>query len=116
MPSLPYRSIPVYFLVDDQIEYVTDNERDAEALSCNTGRRVVVSKNRMSAVGETNVSNVSDVQTFETPGRPAPSDVPDVLLRTDSLGVPDVQESETFQSFRNVSDVADVSDVSSIDL
>ncbi len=85
MRSLPHQKLPLYFLVDDQIEYVTDNERDAEALACSTDGRVVV-ETRARAALASNVSDVSNVQTSQTPK------------------CFDVQTSETFQNLRDKSE------------
>ena len=94
MRSLPHQKLPVYFLVDDQIEYVTDNERDAEALGCSTGGRVVVDTTIRAALA----SNVSDVQTFQTSERP---------------DVPNVQTSETFQNLLDKSEARETAVISS---
>lgn len=111
MRSLPHQKLPVYFRVDDQIEYVTDNERDAEALGCSTGRRVVV-ESRVRAELPSNVSNVQPLQTSERP------DVSDVQTshtpqRSD---VPSIQTSETFQNFIDKTEARESADISSLPL
>lgn len=107
---LAHRILPIAYFVDQQIEYVTDNDRDAEALSCRVEGTVIVkrelqrSPGRQKAVGN---------QTFQTPKRSGRSNVSNISPAPDVSGV---SESETFRYISSVPDAPDISNVSTLDL
>lgn len=107
--SFPHRVLPIAYFVDKQIAYVTDNDRDAEALSCRVEGTVVVNRGESprSPARQPAVSK----PTFQTPQRSGRSNVRNASRTRD---VSDASESETLQYIPNTSEVPDISDVSSV--
>ncbi|MDB5341991.1 MAG: hypothetical protein JWP89_368 [Schlesneria sp.] len=105
MPSLlPHRVLPTAYFVDQQIAYVTDNDRDAEALSCRVDGTVIIKRE---------LPRSPSRQTFQSPKRSGRSNVRNVSPTADVSGV---SESETFQYVSDAPDISNVSDVSTLDL
>ena len=114
---IPHHKFPTVYLVDDQIAYVTDNERDAEALSCNTECFVVVDR-KLFAVSPSRLSASVD-QTPEAPKTPRRSNVRGVLNALDTSDTQVVWESRTpngIQDALGAQGVSGSSDIYTADL
>ncbi len=100
---LPHRRFPTAYASDQQIVYVTDNDRDAEALSCEMESPVVSDWRNPSIhqFGSTIIIRQTS-QTFETSRRSNARNVSDVR------DVSDVSESAPATNAPDVSDSSDV--------
>ena len=112
--SLPHRPLAPTIARDEQIAYVTDNVRDAEALGSRTECQVVLERRTLTVA-----SRHQTFQTSETPRRskrPGVSNVSGVRDVSDVWSDSNVSDILNRAHVPNVSRVSDVPDVQTSNL
>lgn len=104
---LPLRRFPTAYVSDQQIAYVTDNDRDAEALSCEMECPVV--SDRRNQRFHPPYSTIIIRQTSQTPGTSRRSDVRNVPNVSSVPGVSDILSVSPLTNSSDVSDALGVS-------
>lgn len=117
---LTHQRFPTAHLFQEQIAYVTDNDRDAEALSCETEYPVVV-KRPKNAFAEPS-SERQDVPTLQTSDASEhsnvrnTSDASDIQNVFDVSGDANVSDVSSVENLPDVPDVCDIPDIQTSDL
>lgn len=114
LPSLPLRKRPVKNLTIRQIAYVTDNDRDAEAICHSTDSPVVLTRDAREPLRT--VRNVTLPQASQTLGTSRRFGSRNVFNAQGVSNVRNVETLETPQDFSGISDAHDASDVQTPDL
>lgn len=100
---IPHRRFPTAMVSNQQIVYVTDNDRDAEALSCEMESPVVSDlRNPSTRLGYSTIIIRQTSKTLGTSRRSNVSDVRKVFKTsstTDSPNASDVSDSSNVQTF-----------------
>ncbi len=118
--SISHQRFPIAYLLHEQIAYVTDNDRDAEALSCETEYPVVIKRPKETSVEPfTERPNVPTLQTSEISERSNvqdASDAPDILNVSDVSSDANVSDVPGVENHPDALDVYNVPDVQASDL